>query len=273
MELRPAITPSPRPGVEDSIQDLLSLEFDSASRRQSELRRICLHRDNYQCVVTKAWEHGHNHPPGARTADLEAAHIIPFALGSFPEDERLLHGQIWTSLYRYFPTIRDLFHHSEEVVNRIDNVMMMVSPLHREFGRFSFILEETSVSGRYRVKIFPRFRSLYQSLMPDFTIVASHDARYPAPNTFLLAVHAAVGNILHATGRGELISKTMQHLGGNGGHALAKDGSTNVEELLSVTGLSLLANNPTPTRKEEHSRQVTSGLPGAENQPPSVTDK
>ncbi|KAI2730074.1 hypothetical protein CBS147332_1926 [Penicillium roqueforti] len=90
----PAITPSPLPGVEDSM-NLLSLEFDSATQRQSGLRRICLQRDNYQCVVTKAWEHEHSRPPGARTADLEAAHIIPFALGSFPGDDRL---RAWTNL-------------------------------------------------------------------------------------------------------------------------------------------------------------------------------
>ncbi|KAJ5139177.1 uncharacterized protein N7515_004025 [Penicillium bovifimosum] len=59
----PAITPSPLPGVEDPIGELLSLEFDSATLRQSEIRRICLQRDNYQCVVTKAWEHEHNPPP------------------------------------------------------------------------------------------------------------------------------------------------------------------------------------------------------------------
>ncbi|KAI2730073.1 hypothetical protein CBS147332_1925 [Penicillium roqueforti] len=152
---------------------------------------------------------------------------------------------------------------------------MMVSPLHREFGHFSFVLEETSVSGRYRVKMFPRFQNLYQSPMPDFTTVASHNPRYPAHNESLLAVHATVGNILHATGRGELITKTIQHLGDNSGHALAKDGSTNVEELLSVTGLSLLATSPShrpPARKENYSRYVRSRLPRAENQPPSVTD-
>lgn len=73
--------------------------------------------------------------------------------------------------------------------------MMMVSPLHREFGRFSFVLEETSVSGRYRVKIFPRFRTL------PTPYARVHDSsksrhRYPATNKSLLAVHAAVGNIL-----------------------------------------------------------------------------
>ncbi|KAJ5142847.1 uncharacterized protein N7515_001634 [Penicillium bovifimosum] len=240
----PEITPSPIHGVEDSIEDPLSLDFDSATRRQSAIRRTCLQRDNYQCVVTKAWDREHNPPPGALTGVLEAVHIIPFALGSFPEDERRRHGRIWQCLYRYFPAIRDLFHRDDEDVNRIDNVMMMWSALHRDFGSFLLVLEETSVSGRYRVKTFPRFQTILQSIMPDFTTIASHDPQYPAPHSSLLAVHAAIGNILHATGRGELIEKTMQHLRDNGGHVLANDGSTDVEELLSVTGLSLLVANP-----------------------------
>ncbi|KAF3386412.1 hypothetical protein F1880_000656 [Penicillium rolfsii] len=274
----PAITPSPRLGVEDSIEDLLSLDFDSTSRRQGELRLVCLRRDNYQCVVTKFWDNGcESRPPDAHNTYLEAAHIIPFGVGNFRQDERLQNAQIWHCLYRYFPTIRDLFHHSEEDINRIDNVMMLDSSMHREFGRFSFILEETDVSGRYRVKIFSRFGISYlRPHVPEYVIVASHDPQYPAPNKFLLAVHAAVGNILHATGHGELIEKTMKHLGDGGGHALANDGSSNVEELLSVTNLSLLAINPSqgsPTRKEKHSRHAGPGLPGADDQPPSVIDE
>lgn len=64
------------------------------------------------------------------------------------------------------------------------------------------------------------------------------------PNKSLLAVHAAVGEILHASGHGERIEETMKRLEGSDSHALATDGSTNVEELLSITGLSLLATNP-----------------------------
>ena len=270
----PAITPSPRSGVEDFIDDLLSQDFDSTTRRQGELRRACLQLDNHQCVVTKFWEFDYDSRPlDAHTADLEAAHIIPFGLGNFREDERLRRAQIWHCLYRYFPTIYDLFHHSDEDVNCIDNMIILAASLHQEFGRFSFILEETNVSGRYRVKTFSQFRNTFlRPHMPESVIIASHDPRYPAPNKSLLAVHAAVGNILHATGHGELIAKTMKHLGGSGSHALAKDGSTNVEELLSVTGLSLLAINPShrsPARKEKHSRHVGSGLPSAENQPPA----
>jgi hypothetical protein len=228
--------------------------------------------------VTKFWDFDYaSRPPDAHTADLEAVHIIPFGLGNFRKDERLRHAQIWHCLYRYFPTISDLFHRTEEDINRIDNVMMLWAVLHKEFGRFSLILEDTNVSGRYRVKTFSQFRNtILRSHMPEFVILASHDHRYPVPNKFLLAVHAAIGNILHATGRGELIAKTMKHPGDSGGHALAKDGSTNVEELLSVTGLSSLAINPShrsPARKEGHSRHVGPGLPGVENQPPSVTDE
>lgn len=73
--------------------------------------------------------------------------------------------------------------------------------------------------------------------MTNFTKVLSHNSRYPAPSKSLLAVHAAVGKIRHASGRGELITKTIPHFSGNSGHALANDGSTNVEEWLSVTGL------------------------------------
>ena len=85
-----AITPSPCPGVEDSIEDLLSQDFDSMARQQAELRRACLQRDNHQCLVTKLWDYDYDsRPPGSHTADLEAAHIIPFGLGNFRDDERL----------------------------------------------------------------------------------------------------------------------------------------------------------------------------------------
>ncbi|KAJ5661693.1 uncharacterized protein N7477_009309 [Penicillium maclennaniae] len=257
----PAITPCPCPGVEDSIENLLSQNFESTTRQQAALRRACLQRDNHQCQLTKFWDFDYNsRPPGLHTAYLEAAHIIPFGLGNFRHDERLRHAQIWQCLYRYFPTIRDLFHRSDEDINRIDNVMMLVGTLHQEFGRFSFILEETNVSDRYRVKTFSHFRNSF--LLPYM------------PDKFLLAVHAAIGNILHATGRAELIAKTMKHLEEGGCPALAKDGSTNVEKFLSVTGLSLLAINPShrsQAREEKHSRHV--GSAGAENQRPSVTDE
>ena len=269
-----AITLSTYPRVEDSIENLLSQDFDSATQQQKELRRACLQHDNHQYVVTKCWDFFYNNRPhGVSTADLEAVHIIPFALGNFREDERRQNADIWQCLYRYFPTIHNLFHHANEDVNRIHNVMMLAGYLHSEFGRLAFILEETSISGRYWSKIFPNFRNTFlKSHIPEFvTIIKSHDTRYPTPNKFLLAVHAAIGNILHTTGQGEVIAKIMEDVRGSGSHALVKDGSTDMEDLLSVTGLSLLTINPSHrslARKEKHSSYTGPGLPGAESQPP-----
>ncbi|KAJ5915759.1 hypothetical protein N7454_010900 [Penicillium verhagenii] len=269
----PAVIPSPCPGVEDSIEDLLAHDFELINRQQGQLRRICLQRDKHQCVVTKFWDFDHDsRPADALTSDLEAVHILPFGLGNFREDERRRHALIWNCLYRYFPAIRNLLQRSNENVNRVDNVMMLTASLHSEFGRFNLVLEESTVSGRYRVKTLPQFRnSFLRPHMPEFVTLESPDSRYPSPNSVFLALHASIGNILHASGRGEIMEKILKHLGGDGGHALARDGSTNVEELLSATVLSALAINPSNSstpRKQRHSRDVVFGLPGAENQSP-----
>ncbi|KAJ6127415.1 hypothetical protein N7523_003027 [Penicillium sp. IBT 18751x] len=220
----PTFTPSVCPEVES----------DSTTRELGELRRACLQRDNHQCVVTKIWDPMYDgRPPDLHTGDLEAPHIIPFGLGNFRHDERLQHAQIWQCMYRYFPTIRDRFHHSNEDITRIDNAMMLVVALHLEFGRFSFILEETNVSDRYSVKTFPQFGNTYlEPCMHEDVILASHDSRYPVPSKFLLAGHAAVGNILHATGRAELIAKSIEHLEEGGCPTIAKDGSTNITRII-----------------------------------------
>jgi hypothetical protein len=228
--LRPMVALSSRPGVEDSTED-------------SATRRACQQRDKNQCVVTNFWNPDcDSRPPGALTAYLEAVPIISF--GNFRKVELYQQAQVWNCLYRYFPTIRGFFHDSNEDDNRYDNVMMLAEPLHQDFRRFSIILEETDVSDRYRVKTFPNFENPFLwPHIPEFLVLTSHDPQYPVPNKFLLGLHAAIGNILHATGHSELIEKTLKHLGGSGGRALAEDGSTNVEELLSVTRLSLLAND------------------------------
>ncbi|KAF7121679.1 hypothetical protein CNMCM5793_009151 [Aspergillus hiratsukae] len=64
-------------------------------------------------------------------------------------------------------------------------------------------------------------------------IQAGADLRYPLPSPKLLQLHCAVANILHATGRGEKLGRILRDYGATG--ALARDGSTIISELLSVT--------------------------------------
>ncbi|KAJ5945234.1 hypothetical protein N7516_005402, partial [Penicillium verrucosum] len=103
------ITPSPRSGVEDSIENLKSLNIESISRSsQSQLRHHCLQRDGYKCVATGRYSGNHAHPQNAPTTYLEAAHIVPFALGSFQASDGEVHAKVWVNLRRYFPVLRNI---------------------------------------------------------------------------------------------------------------------------------------------------------------------
>ena len=73
---------------------------------------------------------------------------------------------------------------SPEDVNPEDNmIMIMLSPLHEQFGLFHFILENTSTPNRYRLKLFPRFVSVYIPILPSHRIVTltSYNDRFPLP--------------------------------------------------------------------------------------------
>jgi hypothetical protein len=247
----PVITPSPRIGFDDLVENLNSLDITLASRNdQKRLRRNCLRRDGYRCTITKCWSSNHDFPRGEPFAPLQAAHILPFALGSFTnDDERRRTSEVWESIFRYFPSLRSTLNMSPEDVNREDNIMMMLTPLHEEFGLFHFVLEDTPTPNRYRLKLFPRFGSAYARLLPsNFVTLTSHDPRFHLPGAKHLQLHAAIGNILHASGRAESIGKLIRDLRETGGSALSKDGSTSISDLFSVSHLSLLASNSRPTQ-------------------------
>lgn len=154
-------------------------------------------------------------------------------------------SKIWTNIFRYFPSLQSCLNLSPEDMNREDNVMMMISPFHEEFEHFRFIFEATETPNRYRLKTFPCFASGYAQFLPHDNIVtfSSHDNHYALPNAIHLAVHAAIGNILHATSRGRKIEKLMRDLEDHGSLGLAKDGSTKVSDLLSVSSLSILSSS------------------------------
>lgn len=271
----PAVTPSPRLGRERSIETFVSYDIESITRAdQRRLRTNCLERDGHRCVLSKLWNPNFpNRPPNEPKAPLEAAHIIPFALGTFRSndpDSRERHATIWVNIHRYFPALRSRLHFTSEHVNREANVMMLLSPLHGEFGEFRLTFEATQTENRYRVKVFPNFNDGYNVFLPPNRIVTfmSHDSRWHLPNPFLLQVHVAIANILHLSGRGEKIETLKRDLGDmNGG--LAPNGSTEIGDLLSVSRLSLLssANKQARPTGEEKQRTPTM-LPGGENQWP-----
>lgn len=104
-----------------------------------------------------------------------------------------------------------------------------------------FTLEPTGLARhQYNIMITAGFNPAHEwFLLEDRTItLTSYHDRYLLPSPVLLNVHAAISNIPEATGRGTLVSKTIDEYRNNGG--LEGDDTTDVARLLSVSGLVLL---------------------------------
>jgi hypothetical protein len=91
----PAVSPTPRFGGEDSIEEIASELTESSSRNdQKWLKAACLRRDNNRCVISGYYDMNQaiesmtvSELDNIVTADTDAAHIIPFSLGTFAESE------------------------------------------------------------------------------------------------------------------------------------------------------------------------------------------
>ena len=78
-------------------------------------------------------------------------------------------------------------------------------------------------------------------LTASFIALINNDPRFGDPLTGFGAVHATIGNNLHASGRTELVEKLLRYFDG-ANPLLAKDGSSDiVSSLLSISYLSVLS--------------------------------
>ncbi|CAG8020934.1 unnamed protein product [Penicillium olsonii] len=235
------LTPSPRSGVEDSIENLKSLIIES----QSQVRHHCLERDGSKCLATGNYSCRHPHPPKVLTTHLEAAHIIPSAFGSFRvNDSDVLdrHAKIWINLRRYFPALCNISFTSGQI-NSEKNVLTLDSNLRKEFGEFRLIFEATGLPHQYRIKTFSDTATGPLMFLPRNRLVKFRvrTGSWELPDPKLLEIHASIGNFLHMSGQAEMIEKLLGRFEDCGG--LAPDGSSNIEELLAASKLSLLPSN------------------------------
>ncbi|KAL5339663.1 hypothetical protein BJX70DRAFT_397607 [Aspergillus crustosus] len=237
----PAVALPDRNGVDESIDNLVAQDRSAVNRSdQDRLRSHCLIRDGNGCLITRCWnEEWKGHLGDEDAGPLQVAHIVPFTLGAFDEndkDDRLRNAAIW-------------------------------------FRKFRLILEGTGKANEYRIKTFKGSSSFYRRLLPanGLIVFTSDDGRYPLPSPILLAFHAAIGNILNLSARGQQIEKYTRDLGEMGGAALATDGNTNIAELLSVSQLSLWAPSIPHSGEETPkppARRLRNELAGTENESP-----
>lgn len=233
----------PRRGIEDSIEHLASMTDGSMTRAQQQLQEDALRRDGNRCVLTGYCDVSLEELyPDEITADLETAYIVPFALSKFKDEyEKRQMIAVWTTIFRYFPSVHSRLNFHYPNINSMINAMTISFPFDTLFQRFCLALEQTDTINQYRVKTF---RGLFPTAcrihLPASGIVTmtAHDASFPLPSPFLLQFHCAVANILHATGEGAKIARVLRDYDATG--RLASNGSTDVSQLLSVTKLAFL---------------------------------
>ncbi|KAL2822244.1 hypothetical protein BDW59DRAFT_163837 [Aspergillus cavernicola] len=92
--------------------------------------------------------------------------------------------------------------------------LVMAEGLRRQFELFHFVLEATKIPNSYRFREFQGPpRSCPNHLPPDRVVtLTNHEGRYPVPSPRLLAVHAAIGNILHLRFLGEKTEELERNL-------------------------------------------------------------
>lgn len=264
------ITPSPREDIEDSIENLKILNIEPITRvPQTLLRRHCLERDGNKCVLSGHYSLNDPHPNNVSTSHLEAAHIIPFALGLFQANDNAVvdrHAIIWVNLRRYFPALCDMSFTSEQI-NLEKNILMLDSMLHKEFGGFRLAFKATSTPHRYKIKTFKDTATVPKRFLPKNRTVnlRVHKGEWDLPDPELLNIHACIAEFLHLSGQAEVIDKILQNFGECGG--LAPDGSSNLEDLLAASALSLLPTNINQTLEslkstEKHRSYREPRMPG-----------
>jgi hypothetical protein len=205
---------SPRKGIEESIENLPTQGIDPISRNQKALRDHCLKRDGYRCVAYRLWSGYHKYPDGARTTSLQAAHIIPFSLGSFNHKDKndvKRHHNTWVSINRYFPSLVKMGNDSESLIDE-RNLMMLDKLIHDELGAFRFAFIATGIANQYEIKTYKdTFSAQFHHLPADRIVMfCLHEGNWDLPDPELLRIHAALAEFFHMSGHGERIQKVLR---------------------------------------------------------------
>ncbi|GFG25701.1 hypothetical protein IFM61606_05653 [Aspergillus udagawae] len=200
---------------------------------QEWLKKTCFQRDNYKCVVTKIWDPVAGsifNIQGEMTLNTQLAHIIPFSMGHWENERKAKEiAQCWETLYLLFPSIKDII--KPTTVNTPANAMTMAVPVHQDFGSFQIAFRPTDTENTYRIKVYPWHQTFFGQYYEKPITFTKHTTS-ESPSKVLLEMHAAIAEILQASGQGEKIDELLRKW--DDIRCLASDGSTDLESLLSL---------------------------------------
>ncbi|KZF20531.1 hypothetical protein L228DRAFT_284497 [Xylona heveae TC161] len=201
-----------------------------------QLKQTCLVRDGYKCVVTGYFDHTYAMDEAPRhlsnAVPTQVAHIMPFVLGHVPEELKLERAKLWEALYTCFPRLGSILDPTK--INHPSNALTLIPVIREQFGEFNLALESTERPNVYYIKTYPHFPQPYIRLfLPRNRLVTLRtDTDIPQPSKDLVETHAAIAQILSASGMGETIDDLLAKL--DDMTTLARDGTSRIEDLLAV---------------------------------------
>ncbi|KAJ3052264.1 hypothetical protein HK097_006628 [Rhizophlyctis rosea] len=156
-------TPAPTPLSSPASSRAGTHRINTGSQHYAS--RLAAERDAYRCGATGCYDFKIHGTP-AFGVEHDGAHILPFSLCNLNDEKGGLFDEIM-DVFAPFIFI------DRKNVDTLDNMLTLCNPAHKTFGRFGWIIEEHNRQGA------------------------------DAPSRNYLAIHASLGRILWASGRGE----------------------------------------------------------------------
>ncbi|KAL8366258.1 hypothetical protein RB595_004840 [Gaeumannomyces hyphopodioides] len=247
-------TPQPSPMTHSALQRAQGSAFPEdvvgTPTRISTLRGECLLRDKHRCVISRKFDMNEGHKrhqatQGNATDDdgepimsngvehLEVAHILPHSLVDASADSLL------DSTRKATLDILNMF--DVGVVRMIEgveidrpfNAITLSMNHHLKFGSFQIFFEgplSNQPPHTYRIDAFDDFIGRALGLPVTRTLHLTEDRNIDPPSPRLLAIHCAIGHILHLSGAGDYIDRIWRDAEE---HGVRHDGSTDIRTLIS----------------------------------------
>ncbi|KAK3935965.1 hypothetical protein QBC46DRAFT_396221 [Diplogelasinospora grovesii] len=244
-------TPQPSPVYHAAVQQAQTQEdqqriqdFVGTPERLSTLRGSCLTRDRHRCVITHTFDITEamerlRRPPAtdddgnpldmSNNGGLEVAHILPHALTKEENGELNESRKAAIAILNMFDS--GVMHMIEGTdMHRPYNALTLSLEMHQRFGQFHIFFERIEDADApphtYRINSFIPFSNRF----PVTRTLFMHPSIDP-PSERLLALHFAIGHILHLSGAGDYIQVILRDMEDG---VVREDGSTQLGDLLSI---------------------------------------
>ncbi|CAH0044959.1 unnamed protein product [Clonostachys solani] len=243
-------TPQPTPGSQSAVLALQqgAVTFLGTPERVSALRGACLIRDRHRCVITRRFDieqvkrqqkasqelqddDGNSLAGHTRFSNLEVAHIIPHSLTRLNANSELDPSKVAALAILNMFDVGAAFLIEGINIDRPGNALTLTPNMHYHFGAFDIYFEP--VEGQNHTYYIRSF--LIDGLIDDIpttrTLFLAESRTIDPPSPRLLAIHRAIGHILHLSGAGGYIDDIIRDY--EELHA-KEDGSTQLDLLVKL---------------------------------------